>query len=482
MLNDAALQDPPHVQATRWIAQEGSQRLFISCPVREPLYGGTRGPGKTDGLLFKFAKHTGRGYGAAWKGVIFRQTYRQLEDIVSKSKKWFYSFYPGVRYNAGDFQWTWRTGETLKLRYMEKVDDYNNYHGHEYPFIGWEELTNWVDLACYDKMKSCNRSSDKDLPRIYASTTNPYGAGHNVVKRRFIDPAPPGHVIVDRFSPHGRVYIHGAVTENKILMEADPEYVELLDAITDPNLKKAWRWGLWDITAGGMFDDLWFAPVHVLPPFHPPAHWRVERAFDYGSSRPFSVGWWTFATGEPIEALNGMRINVPAGSMIRFHEWYGWNGTPNVGLRMTMNAIAQGILEREERWGLRGRVMKGPADSSIFDVEDGKSLAAESEQSGIGWIPAHKAKGSRKQGWQRIRQMLANASEHAARRKGDDALYGEGIYVTDNCAQFKRTVPSLPRDQRDMDDVDTRTEDHIGDECRYAVYRKPQTAVQQDMY
>ncbi len=72
-----------------WCPQKGSQSDFMQCSVFECLYHGTRGPGKTDGLLMSFAQHVGRGHGAAWRGIIFRQTYPQLADIQAKSEKWF---------------------------------------------------------------------------------------------------------------------------------------------------------------------------------------------------------------------------------------------------------------------------------------------------------------------------------------------------------------------------------------------------------
>jgi hypothetical protein len=41
--------------------------------------------------------------------------------------------------------------------------------------------------------------------------------------------------------------------------------------------------------------------------------------------------------------------------------------------------------------------------------------------------------------------------------------------VLDRCHQFIETVPSLPRDEKDPDDVNTNAEDHIADETRYRV-------------
>ena len=45
-----------------WAPQPGSQESFLSCPVYEVLYEGTRGPGKTDALLMDFLQHVGQGY------------------------------------------------------------------------------------------------------------------------------------------------------------------------------------------------------------------------------------------------------------------------------------------------------------------------------------------------------------------------------------------------------------------------------------
>jgi hypothetical protein len=42
-----------------------------------------------------------------------------------------------------------------------------------------------------------------------------------------------------------------------------------------------------------------------------------------------------------------------------------------------------------------------------------------------------------------------------------------GLFVFDTCKQFLETVPAIPRDERDLDDVDTDAEDHIADESRY---------------
>src|SRR5688572_8841246 len=135
-----------------WAPQPGSQELFMSCPLPEVLLHGTRGGGKTDALLMDFAQDVGCGYGAAWRGILFRETYPQLADVVAKSERWFRVIFPGAVFNRQRMAWEWRSGEVLFFRHMKRPEDYWNYHGHEYPWIGWEELTNWADDRCYKSM------------------------------------------------------------------------------------------------------------------------------------------------------------------------------------------------------------------------------------------------------------------------------------------------------------------------------------------
>lgn len=461
-----------------WAPQAGSQTLFLSCPVFECLYEGTRGPGKTDALLMDFAREVGRGFGAAWRGVLFRQTYPQLADVIAKSKKWFHQIFPDAKYNESKTMWTWGGGEALLLRHMAREDDYWNYHGHEYPWIGWEELTNWSDDRCYTVMMSCSRSSTPGMPRRYRSTTNPYGPGHNWVKRRWRLPSHRGRIIKGEVRVSGRepdrVAIHGSLHENKVLLRADPDYIGRISAAARNNSeRKAWLEGSWDIVAGGMFDDLWELGVHVLPRIPAeviPRGWRIDRSFDWGSSKPFSVGWWAQSNGEPI-VVGGRRIGAVRGDLIRIKEWYGCGAKPNEGVQMLASDIAEGIRDREEDWGLRGRVRPGPADSSIFDVENGNSVAVDMEKKGVRWEPADKRPGSRKQGWEQLRKMLKASFPNASGAPRETP----GLFVTQECTHFIELVPVLPRSDKDLDDVDTDAEDHIGDEARYRVRRDAPT-------
>ena len=423
--------------------QAGSQVQFVTCPAREVLYEGTRGPGKTLALLMDFLQHVGQGHGAHWRGILFRQTYPQLADVIAKSKEWFWRVFPAADYNKAEHVWTFPAGETLSFRHMDNPDDYWGYHGHEYPFIAWEEVVSWATPECYDSMKSCNRSSHHGMPRKYRATCNPWGAGHGWVKERFIDPAPACTAIVDPKGGWTRVRIHGDVTENKILTSADPEYIATLEGIEDENLRKAWRYGDWDIAAGGIFTDVWDPKSHIVEPFAIPAGWEISRSFDWGSSRPFSVGWWALANGEQPKDC---KRTIARGTWVRIGEWYGWNGKANQGCHMLAAEVARGILEREAQMGIKPR--EGVADSAIFDNGSGlsnESIATTMERIGVKWTPANKGPGSRAQGWEKMREHFVAAKQNPMEKPG--------LIVFDSCRQFIRTVPTLLRDDKKPDDV-----------------------------
>ena len=472
-----------------WAPQPGSQEAALSCPIGEVLYEGTRGPGKTDWLLMDYAQHVGQGYGEEWKGIIFRRTFPELEDIIGKSLKWFFKIWKEgaeVTYNKATSTWKWSTGEELKFRHFLTKEDYWKYHGHAYPFIGWEELTTWPTPDCYLSMFSCNRSTVKGIPLKVRSTTNPYGVGHNWVKSRWRLPIQTGKIIgpiikdsrnLDGDLEPPRVAIHGYLQENKVLLTADPNYInKLKSAATNPAELRAWLHGDWNIVAGGMFDDVWNPRVHIVPSF--PLHliprgWKIDRSYDHGSSKPFSVGFWARSNGEPF-TYKGVTYGKLRGDLYRIAEWYGWNGRENEGVKFGAYEIAEGIKDREIDWGLRdprtnhSRVKPGPADSSIFDeYERNKSLAGDFQRAGVRWDKADKGPGSRKQGWEQFRKLLKNAIPDV-----NGVREEPGIFVFDTCNHFIRTVPVLPRDKKNPDDVDTDVEDHIGDDVRYEIRKK----------
>ena len=101
----------------------------------------------------------------------------------------------------------------------------------------------------------------------------------------------------------------------------------------------------------------------------------------------------------------------------------------------------------------------GIADDAIFNKTGSSvgSIADEFRKAGVYFNKAKK--GSRIAGWQTMRRLLANAGQPDQ----------PGLYVSRNCRIWWQTVPSLPRDPRNPEDVDSASADHAADACRYAL-------------
>jgi len=473
-----------------WFPQPGSQEAFLRCPIFETLLAGNRGGGKTDVLLMDFAQHIGKGFGEEWKGILFRRTFPELDDIINKSTKWFKKIWPAAEYNKQAKTWVWPTGETLKFRHIKRPGEYWNYHGHAYPWIGFEELTTWPNSECYTPLFSLCRSTHPQVVKLCGirATTNPYGPGHNWVKKRFHLPMAEGMLvgtvtkdartdIREDEKEKPRVAIRSSLAENKILLMANPGYVQTLRAAArNPAELAAWIEGSWDITSGGMFDDIWSEQTHVIPniPYIllRKSGWFMNRAYDHGLSRPFSVGWWAQSNGNPIEMF-GKKYGEVAGDIFLFDEYYGCTGDENKGLNMPARDIARQIREHEKEIGLRGRIKRGPADSAIFSKYDGqKTVAGDMRKEGVYWDGVDKSAGSRVQGWQQIRTLLEGSIPKQGTRED------KGLFVCERCTDWRRTVPNLPRNDKNLDDVNSEVEDHAGDMTRYRLRWTRKTIIQ----
>lgn len=340
-----------------WVPHPGSQVQFLSCPVFECLLEGTRGGGKTDVLLMSFFQYVGAGFGPGWRGILFRETFPQLADVVTKTKRWFRLFSPEAKFNESTYVWKFPDGEELLLRSGIKEDDYWDYHGHEYGWIGFEELTNWRSLAFFEMMHSCCRSSQPGMPRMIRATTNPYGRGHAAVKERYklgLGGVAPGTIIQDD-QGRARTYVHSDISENTTLLENDPQYMATLDGVKDPNRKKAWRYGSWEINIGAFLEHAWVPERHIVKPFAIPGHWKCWRAMDWGYGKPYCVLWFA---------------KDPEGKTYIWREMYGiakddsGKYLPNVGSKETPEKVALRIVDREkhdERVGIEiGPSFTGP--------------------------------------------------------------------------------------------------------------------------
>ena len=449
----------PAEQVVIWQPQPGPQTALLECPVFEVFYGGARGGGKTESSIGDWLQHSSM-YGENAIAIFVRRKLTQLAEVIARTKQLFPKL--GAKYNEQQKTWTMANGARLKFVYLERDSDAEEYQGHSYTRIYVEEVTNFPSSGPIDKLRATLRSG-AGVPVGMRLTGNPGGPGHNWVKARYINPAPGGFKVLweeEEVEIDGvvqtvrldRVFIPSKLGDNQLLMRNDPTYVLRLRQSGSAALVEAWLKGNWDIVDGAFFDE-WDEEVHVLDsnwimPHLTPNLLRF-RAFDWGSAKPFSCGWYSVLDQD----LTVDGILFPKRSLFKYREWYGAKG-PNVGLKMTADLVAQGIWERE-----RGeRIRYGVADPAIFIRDGGPSIG---ETMAIHKCQWRRADNKRKAGAEQLRQRLVG-------ERGRPLLY-----FLDCCEDSIRTIPVLQHDDDDAEDVDTDAEDHAYDETRYAVMSRP---------
>lgn len=377
---------------------------------------------------------------------MLRRERTQLIETIERSRQIYTPL--GAKFHEQDKMWRFPNGARLRFAYLERDSDAEAYQGHSYTRVYVEEIGNFPTPAPILKLMATLRSG-AGVPVGFRATGNPGGPGHQWVRARYIDPFPLGmRIIKDEASGLERVYIPSRVGDNAYLGE---DYVSRLKASGSSQLVRAWLDGDWSVVEGAFFGDVWSSEKHVVRPFEIPSEWMRFRSMDWGSAAPFSVGWWAVASDD--------HEGIPRGALVRYREWYGAS-SPNVGLKLTAEEVAAGIVERE-----RGETIAyGVLDPSAFRQDGGPSIAERMSNHKVLFRPADNARVARLGalgGWDQLR----------ARLKGD----GErpGVFFFSTCVDTIRTLPALQHDPNRPEDVDTDSEDHAADDVRYACLSRP---------
>lgn len=435
------------------------QAVFMRRPEYEVLFGGSAGGGKSDALVIEALRQVDL---AHYKGLILRKTFPQLTELIEKSENYYSRAYPKAVYNDSKHVWTFPSGAKIYFGSMQHTKDRTRYQGKAYDYIAFDELTHftWDE---YSYLFSRNRPNGPGTRVYMRATANPGGIGHGWVKERFITAAKPmtriNKVVRIRF-PDGtwrelqrdRIFVPSSVFDNKALLDNKPEYLANLGMLSEAE-RNALLYGDWDSFTGQVFMEWRNDPdqyltricTHVIEPFRIPETWTIYRGFDWGYSRPFSVGWYAVDHDK---------------RMYRIRELYGCTGAPNVGVKWEPRKVAQEIKRIEsEDPNMKGRTIHGVADPAIFSSAGQESIATLMEKDRVWWDAGdHK----RIDGKMQIHNRLAFDENGLPM-----------LYVFDTCKHFIRTIPNLVYDEKDVEDVDTDGEDHIYDELRYICMANP---------
>lgn len=396
------------------------QKEFCQARSRYVAYGGARGGGKTH-----VARIKALGGALTYPGIrilMVRLEYPELEQTLILPMR---AMIPPeiATYNGSMRMFTFCNGSIIKFGHYGNSDDIE-YQGPEYDWVFMEEATQFTERK-FRILGSCLRGATP-LPRRMYLTCNPGGVGHQWVKRLFVDGEyEPGE------NPEDYTFIHATIDDNPQLMQASPEYKQMLDMLPE-DVRRAWRYGDWDALAGTFFPE--FRPqTHVVPPpSRIPAHWKKYRSMDYG-----------------LDMLACLWIGVDEQG-----RCWVYREVQQPGLIVSQAARLMLELTPPEEEIV---CTLAPPDLWSRQKDSGKTMAELFAQHGL---PLVKAGNERLAGWMAVKELLRPMAHREDR---------PGLLVSENCPQLRRNIMLIQHDQTNPSDCATQPHDitHINDALRY---------------
>ena len=259
-----------------------------------PLLGGTATHIGYGGAAGAAKSHLARSVAAVaavkWPGSncgIFRRTYPELRENHIVPFRAEVPDHDGRSYvyKAQDRVVEWANGSRTIFGYLARDEDVFQYQGWEFDVLIFEEATHYSWYQVQWLTGNRLRSSVKGSVPFALYPTNPGNRGHYWFKRLFIDRNFRSDL---NENPDEYTFVQAKLTDNAILMERDPKYMERLNKLPEP-LRSQLRDGDWTAGAGLALGDL-RREQHVVPSFEPMEHWHYWGAYDWGFNHPFSFG------------------------------------------------------------------------------------------------------------------------------------------------------------------------------------------------
>lgn len=396
------------------------QKQFCQARTRYVGYGGARGGGKSHVVRIK-------AFGGAltYPGIrilIVRKEYPELEQTMILPMR---KMIPAevAAYNGSMHMFFFANGSIIKFGHYSNGDD-DEYQGQEYDWIFMDEATQFTEYQ-FRTLGACLRGAT-NIPRRMYLTCNPGGVGHMWVKRLFITRQ---YQIGEKAEDY--TFIHATVDDNPQLLEASPEYVQMLDLLPD-DIRAAWRYGDWDALAGTFFPEF-RADTHIIKPFWKiPAEWKKYRAFDFGLDM-FACLW--------------IAVDFDG-------RCYVYREVQQPGLIVSEAAkLMLSLTPPEEHI----EVTMAPPDMWNRQKDSGRSMAELFMENGVGIL---RASNNRIQGWMAVKEMLKPMRSEKDR---------PGLLVTEDCKALYTNLPAIQHDEKNPSDCATEPHDitHICDAMRY---------------
>ena len=413
---------------------DGPQTQFLAAPEREVFYGGARGGGKSYAMLIDPLRYCDK---ANHRALLIRRSMPELRDMINHSQRLYGQAYPGAKWREQEKEWRFPSGARIEFGYAENLTDVLRYQGQSYTWIGIDELPQYPTPEIYNFLRSSLRSVDPDIPVYMRATGNPGNVGSLWVKEMFVDPSEPNKafdVHIDTMAGRKSItrrFIPAKLQDNPYLMQTD-DYMIMLSSLPEVQ-RKQFLEGDWSAFENSAFPEFDMS-VHVVQPFDIPSNWLRFRTCDWGYSSAACVLWIA------VDFDNNFWV---------YREHYTQ--------RVTADVFARQVMEKEHNEYIRYGILDSSTWAKRGDA--GPSIAETMIREGCKWRPSDRSPRSRVAGKLELHRLLTKDLDTGQPK----------LKVFSNCTNLVRTMPMLPVDKNNPEDVDTHAEDHAYDALRYGV-------------
>ena len=413
---------------------QGPQMQFLAASEREVFYGGARGGGKSYAMLIDPLRYCDKRHHRA---LLIRRSMPELRDMINHSQRLYSQAFPNAKWREQEKEWRFPSGARIEFGYAENLTDVLRYQGQSYTWIGIDELPQYPTPEIYNFLRSSLRSVDPDIPVYMRATGNPGNVGSLWVKEMFVDPSEPNKafdVHIDTIAGRKSItrrFIPAKLQDNPYLMQTD-DYMIMLSSLPEVQ-RKQFLEGDWSAFENSAFPEFDMS-VHVVQPFDIPSNWLRFRTCDWGYSSAACVLWIA------VDFDNNFWV---------YREHYTQ--------RVTADVFARQVMEKEHNEYIRYGILDSSTWAKRGDA--GPSIAETMIREGCKWRPSDRSPRSRVAGKLELHRLLTKDSDTGQPK----------LKVFSNCTNLARTMPMLPVDKNNPEDVDTHAEDHAYDALRYGV-------------
>lgn len=408
---------------------QAKQKEFFNSRAKYRLYGGQKWWWKSWAMRYESVRQCLTFPWTRW--LALRRTTTEIEENMLNPMRLEIPWHL-YKYNWSKWIMTFHNWSTLRFWYCRSLKDVLQYQGVEFDFICIEELTHWTEEEFRILMSSLRSSRSGINPNFFWST-NPWWIGHARVKRIWINQKFIWNEVPDEYE-----FISASVYDNRMLLDNNPEYLQALLDLPEKQ-RRAYLEGDRDVFEGQFFTEF-RRDIHVIDPTIPMV--GIKRriiSLDYWYSAPSAVYRITLDNQDQATAYREIYKN----GMTYKQLW----------------KFIKANTTKEEKID----DMLVVVDPAILNKRSETDWSSWKEELEALWLNVQWWNNSRISWWNTVHQYLKVYEDK------NSMTLNSKLKITTNCVNLIRTLPELIHDERNVEDVNTKGDDHAGDALRYGL-------------